>query len=231
MKKPDLETTTLWDYPCQNYGDVPHGDNNYRGVTPAFIIWNLIQRYTKRGNLVIDPMCGSGTTIDVCREEGREVLGYDLVPYRPDIIPADARRLPIQNNIADFVFIDSPYSDNIHYNDHPDNIGHISCENEEFFAELRKVAHEIHRILKPGKYMAWLIGDQNKKRKLTAVGFKLYSILDDYFKPVEIVCVARRNQTSNTPVWHERAVRYNFYLRGFKYLLIMRKTLISHESE
>ena len=23
-----LESTTLWDYPTQNYGDKPHGDNN-----------------------------------------------------------------------------------------------------------------------------------------------------------------------------------------------------------
>jgi len=37
-KKPKLETTTLWDFPTQNYRDKPHGDNKYPGVTPAFII-------------------------------------------------------------------------------------------------------------------------------------------------------------------------------------------------
>ena len=221
--RPKFETTTLWDFPTQNYGNIPHGDNKYSGVTPAFIIWNLLQRYTKEGDLVVDPMCGSGTTIDVCNEETRKVLGFDIVPYRDDIKQADARRLPINDRIVDFVFVDSPYSDNIKYNEHPDNIGHISCESPIFFEELEKVAKEAHRILKTGKYIAWIIADQAKKKKFIPVGFKMYSILEKYFSPVDIICVTRHNQTSNTSIWHERAKRYNFYLRGFKYLIIMQK--------
>lgn len=218
-----LESTTLWDFPTQNYGNKPHGDNKYSGVTPAFIIWNLLQRYTKENDLVVDPMCGSGTTIDVCKEENRKVLGFDIVPYRNDIKQADARKLPLNNEVADFVFIDSPYSDNIKYNEHPDNIGNISCESEKFFDELEKVAKEINRILKPQKHFAWLIGDQAKNKKFTPVGFKLYFLLEKYFKPVDIICVTRHNQTSNTKLWHYRATKYNFFLRGFKYLLIMQK--------
>jgi DNA modification methylase len=168
-------------------------------------------------------MCGSGTTIDVCREEGRKVLGFDIVPHKDDIKQADARNLPLSDESVDFVFIDSPYSDNIKYNDHPDNIGNISCEDSRFFEELEKIAKEIYRILKPWKYMAWLIGDQAKKRRFTPVGFRLYSLLENYFKPVDVVCVTRHNQTSNTAIWHQRARKYNFYLRGFKYLIIMQK--------
>jgi len=223
---PKFETTTLWDFPTQNYGNILHGDNKYPGVTPAFVIWNWIQRYTKEGELVIDPMCGSGITIDVCKEEKRRVLGFDIVPYKSDIEQADARKLPLKNEVADFVFIDSPYSDNIKYNNHPDNIGNISCENSLFFKRLDEVAKEMCRILKPWKYIAWLIGDQAKKKKFVPVGFKLYSILERYFKPVDIICVTRHNQTSNTPLWHERARKYNFYLRGFKYLIIMQKQRI-----
>ncbi|PIP04618.1 DNA methylase, partial [candidate division WWE3 bacterium CG23_combo_of_CG06-09_8_20_14_all_40_14] len=47
--------------------------------------------------------------------------------------------------------------------------------------------------------------------------------LEKYFEPIDIVCLTRHNQTSNTGVWHNRARQYNFYLRGFKYLFIMRK--------
>ena len=223
--RPKFETTTLWDFPTQNYGDRPHGDNKYRGVTPAFIILNLIQRYTKEGDLVVDPMCGSGTTIDVCKEENRKVLGFDIVPYRKDVKQSDARSLPLDNETVDFVFIDSPYSDNIKYNDHPDNIGNISCEKKKFFEELEKVAKELCRILRTGKYIAWLIGDQAKKKTFVPVGFKLYYILEKYFKPVDMISVARHNQTSNTGIWHQRARQYNFYLRGFKYLIIMRKVV------
>jgi len=113
--------------------------------------------------------------------------------------------------------------DNIKYNDHPDNIVNISCENPLFFEKLEGVVNESYRILKPEKYISWLIGDQAKKKKFVPVGFKMYSILEKYFKPVDIICVTRHNQTSNTSIWHKRARRYNFYLRGFKYLIIMQK--------
>ncbi len=221
--KPILEATTLWDYPRQSYGKTPKGNNKYPGVTPAFIIWNLVQRYTKPGDLVVDPMAGSGTTIDVCKEEGRRVIGYDIVPAHPEVIQNDARNIPLPDNSVDMVFIDSPYSNNVKYNDHPDCIGKISCEDERFYDELEKVAKEIHRILKPGKVVGWLIGDQWVKKKFTPVGFKLYQRLCKYFDTVDIICVVRRGQTSNTALWYNRARRFNFYLRGFKYLFIMRK--------
>ena len=230
-EKPLLEAITLWDYPTQSYGKTPKGNNKFPGVTPAFIIYNLAQRYTKPGDLVVDPMCGSGTTIDVCKEEGRQVIGYDLVSFRPDIIQNDARNIPLEDNSVDLVFIDSPYSDNVKYSDHPDCIGKISCEDERFFDELEKVIKEAHRILKPGKVLGWLIGDQWVKKRFTPVGFKLYERLCKYFETVDTICVVRRSQTSNTGVWYSRARRFNFYLRGFKYLFIMRKPDLLEERE
>lgn len=226
-----LEATTLWDYPKQSYGKKPKGNNKYAGVTPAFIIWNLVQRYTKPGDLVVDPMAGSGTTIEVCKEEGRPVIGYDLAPAHPEVIQNDARSIPLPDDSVDMVFIDSPYSDNINYSDHSDCIGKISCEDERFFDELDKVAREIHRILKPGKVTAWLIGDQWVKKRFTPVGFKLYERLCKYFETVDTICVVRRGQSSNTGLWHNRARRFNFYLRGFKYLLIMRKPPLESDKE
>jgi len=218
-----IESTTLWDFPTQNYGNQPHGNNKFNGVTPALVIWNLLQRYTKEGDLVIDPMSGSGTTIDVANELKRKVIGYDINPTRPDIIKNDARKIPLQDNTVDFVFIDSPYSDNIKYSSELACIGKISCEKKEFYDELEKVAKEIYRILKPGKVMSWVIADQWIKKKFTATGFLLWERLIKYFEPIDLVCLTRKNQTSNTPIWHERARQYNFYLRGFKYLFIMRK--------
>ena len=223
MDKLQIESTTLWDFPRQNYGDKPHGNNKYNGVTPAFVIWNLLQRYTKEGDLVVDPMCGSGTTIDVANELNRKVIGYDLNIVRPDVIKNDSRKIPLKNNSVDFVFIDSPYSDNIKYSDDEKCIGKISCEKTEFYDELEKTASEIARILKPGKVMGWVIADQWIKKKFTAVGFLMWQRLEKYFEPMDIICLTRHNQTSNTGVWHNRARQFNFYLRGFKYLFIMKK--------
>jgi len=220
---PLIEATTLWDFPRQSYGLTPKGDNKYPGVTPALIIYNLIWRYTDPGDLVVDPMAGSGTTLDVCREEKRRCICYDIAPPRPDIIQNDSRKIPLEDNTVDMVFVDSPYGDNIKYNDNPNCIGKISSETEEFYDELEKVIKECHRILKPGKIIGWLIGDQWVKGKFTPVGFKVFQRLCKYFEPVDIICVTRRGQISHRGPWYSRARRYNFYLRGFKYLFIMRK--------
>ena len=225
-EKPTLESTTLWDFPTQSYGETKKGDSKFQGVTPAFIIYNMVQRYTELGDIVLDPMCGSGTTIDVCREEGRVVYGFDVNPVRPDVRKHDARHpFPcIGEESVDMVFIDSPYGDNVKYNDEPANIGNISAEDDEFYDALGQVASELYKVLKPGKVLGWLIGDQWVKRKFTPVGFNVYRMLEETgFIPVDLICIARRNQSSNTGIWHYRAVKHNFYLRGFKHLIIMRK--------
>lgn len=222
-EKPRLESTTLWDYPRQSYGKTPKGDNKYAGVTPAFAIYNMVKRYTEPGDLVLDPMAGSGTTLDVCNEEGRKCRAFDVNPVRPEIVQNDARKIPLPDSSVDMVFIDSPYGDNIDYNDQPANIGRISAETDEFYDELEKVMAECNRVMKPGKVIGWVIGDQWVKKKFTPVGFRVYERLARHFEPVDVICLARRGQSSNTQLWHGRALRFNFYLRGFKYLFIMRK--------
>ena len=223
--KPIVEATSLWDFPTQSYGSLKKGDSKYQGVTPAFIIYNMLQRYTDAGDLVLDPMCGSGTTIDVCTEEGREVIGYDINPVREDIVQNDARRIPLEANSVDMVFIDSPYGDNVDYNDQPGNIGQYSAELDEFYDALTEVASELFRVLKAGKTLGWLIGDQWVRRRYTPVGMYIYQMLVDHvgFIPIDWIVVARRNQSSNTGLWAYRARQHNFYLRGHKHLLLMRK--------
>lgn len=228
---PKLQATTLWDFPRQSYGQKPKGDNKYAGVTPAELIWNLVWRYTEPGDLVLDPMCGSGTTIDVCVEEGRKAIGFDIQPpiKRNDIQQNDARHIPLKDESVDMIFVDSPYGDNIRYNDHPNCIGNLSGETEEFYNALEEVIVECHRVLKDEKVIGWLIGDQWVKGKFTPVGFMLYDRLCKYFDTIDIICVPRRGQTSHTDLWTNRARRFNFYLRGFRYLFIMRKTKVSKE--
>lgn len=74
FKRPPLRlmATTLWEYPSQHYNDsigrAMQGDKEYIGATPSWVIWQVLQRYTREGDVVVDPMCGSGTTIDVCAD-------------------------------------------------------------------------------------------------------------------------------------------------------------------
>jgi DNA modification methylase len=228
---PFIEATTLWNFSKQSYGLTPKGDSTYSGVTPALVLYNLIWRYTEPGDLVVDPMCGSGTTIDVCREESRKVRGFDISPIRRDIKKADARSLPIKSGTVDMVFIDSPYGDNIDYNEDPNNLGKISSQDEQFYCELEKVMIESKRILRPGKILAWLISDYWENGKFIPVGFRVYERLCNHFEPIDIVCLVRRGQTSHTEEWFNRARRLNFYLRGFKYLIIVKKPYIEIQAQ
>jgi DNA modification methylase len=225
-KKPKLElqTTTLWDYPSQHYGAAMQGDQSYQGATPSYVIWNLLQRYTRPNDLVVDPMCGSGTTIDVAKDLGRRVQGFDLAPYRADIQQADARHIPLENESVDFVFIDPPYSTHLEYSDDPRCIGKLDANEAGYYDSMDEVIREICRIMKPRRYMALYVSDSfQKKKPFAPIGFRLFSIMEQYFQAADIVAVTRHNRTLKRGNYHAAAIEGNFFLRGFNYLFIMKK--------
>jgi DNA modification methylase len=228
FKRPPLrvQPTTLWDYPSQDYGDSQQGIPGYKGATPSYIIWNLLQRYTKPKDLVIDPCAGSGTTLDVARDLNRRALGYDLVPTRKDIFRVDARKLPLENAKADFVFIDPPYSTNIEYSKDPRCIGKLDAAGDEYYKAMDQVFSEIHRILRPGKHMGLYVSDSYVKGQgFYPIGFELFSLLRKRFEAVDIIAVTRHNKTLEMGNYRAAAEEGNFFLRGFNYLFIMKKRL------
>jgi len=223
-----LLTTTLWDFPSQNYSDSggkSQGDTQYVGATPSYVIWNLLQRYTQPKWLVVDPMAGSGTTLDVARDLDRRALGYDVQPTRDDIFRVDARKLPLEDAKADFVFVDPPYSNHIQYSGLPECIGTLDArEGLQYYQAMEEVIGEMHRVLKPGRHMALYVCDSARKgRPLEPLGFEIFLRLRRYFVPVDIVAVARHNRTLKRDRWHDAAAEGNFFLRGFNYLFIMYK--------
>lgn len=222
--KPLIQTTTLWDFPSQHYGDNEQGDGEYAGVTPSYVIWNLLQRYTKPGSTVLDPMCGSGTTLDVCRDLDRIGLGFDLAPTRNDIARADARKLPVKDSSVDFVFVDPPYSNHIKYSGEPSCIGELDARGTEYYSAMERVIAEIHRVAKDGSYIGLYIQDSFTKGKPFApLGFELFLRMSRILDPVDIVCVTRHNKKLKRNHWHTSAIEGNFFLRGFNYLFIFRK--------
>jgi adenine-specific DNA-methyltransferase len=224
--KPPLrvQTTTLWEYPSQHYGDAIQGDQRYPGATPSWVIWNVIQRYTRPGDLVVDPFCGSGTTLDVAVDTGRRALGFDLVPCRPDIERADARRLPLESGSADLVFLDPPYGDHVRYSDDLACIGKLSAYDPRYFREMGRALRECARVLKPGGHLGLYICDYfEKKRGFAPVGFGLFMGLAQYLEVIDVVSVVRHNKSLAMGNFHKAAAEGNFFLRGFNYLFLARK--------
>jgi DNA modification methylase len=242
--KPHIEllTTTLWDYPSQHYKAINshmQGDSRYAGASPSWVIWQLLMRYTRPGDIVLDPMCGSGTTLDVCADTGRTGLGFDLAPARADIKHADARKLPVSPASVDFAFIDPPYSTHIDYSDDTRCIGKLDSAGHDagqaYYRAMADVFAQLDRALRPGRFMALYVSDSWRKPTGTGtkgspraggfspIGFELFALLRQRFEPVDIITVVRHNAKLQRGNWHKAAAEGNFFLRGFNYLFVMRK--------
>ena len=219
-----LSTTTLWHYPSQQYSAEPMGTPGYLGATPAYVIWNLLQRYTRENDLVVDPFCGGGTTIDVARSLERRALGYDLQPQRPDIFRADARKLPLEDQKVDFVFMDPPYSTHLEYSKEEECIGGLDAFEAGYFEAMDQVFAECDRVLRDRRYLAVYCSDTYKhKRGFVGIGARLAALLEKRFKAIDHVAVVRGNRNLEKPAFHKAAAEGNFFLRGFNHLLIFKK--------
>lgn len=70
------ESTTVWSFP--NRGDWATHRGDYRGNWSPFIPRNIILRYSKEGEWILDQMCGSGTTLVEAKLLGRNAIGVDI---------------------------------------------------------------------------------------------------------------------------------------------------------
>ena len=71
-----LETTTIWSFLNRGNWAVHVGD--YRGNWPPQLVRNLIERYSREGDLIIDPFMGGGTTLLEAWLLGRRSVGLDI---------------------------------------------------------------------------------------------------------------------------------------------------------
>ncbi len=151
---------TMWDF---QYRDDYAGDKDFHGNCSPQIVEQCIWRLTEEDDLVVDPMAGSGTALDVCRRFNRRCIGYDIKPPldRNDIIQNDSRNIPLQDNSVDMIFIHPPYWNLTYFTKAEEKLPDLSRAStpEEFLKMLKEVFRECYRVLKLGKYMCVLLGD------------------------------------------------------------------------
>jgi SAM-dependent methyltransferase len=230
--KPPLaaQATTLWDYPSRTYTGGRQGDDRFRGATPAWLVWNVVSRFAPEAGIVVDPFCGSGTTLDVCRDLGRRALGFDVHPVREDIANADARSLPVKSGTADLVFMDPPYGDNLAYSEDPRCLGRLSARDQRFDRALGLCFAEAHRVLRDGGVIAVYICDvYHHPKGFFPIGFRAFEQLRKHFVPLDIVAVPRRSATLEAGNYQRAAREQGFLLRGFNYLFLMEKRGVRDE--
>ncbi|HWQ17823.1 MAG TPA: DNA methyltransferase [Sulfolobales archaeon] len=192
-----LERTSVWSFPDR--GDWATHKGDYRGNWAPQIPRNLILRYSRPGELVLDPMCGGGTTLVEAKLLGRNAIGVDInyeaviltldrlnftyKPLDPDyrepdikVYHGDARNLDlIEDESVDLVATHPPYANIIRYSKGEKIEGDLSRVSslEEYLEGMLEIASEIYRVLKPGRYAAILIGDTRKNRHYIPIAFRV----------------------------------------------------------
>lgn len=127
----------------------------YEGHLFGQEVMNIIYRYSKQGDLVVDPMAGGGVTIDTCLAMGRKCRAYDINPEisgRRDIEQHDAReKLPQRAQNCDLIILDPPY-----YKKKEEEYGceEFTEDRDKFIENMRSVASSCFAALKKGGYLA-----------------------------------------------------------------------------
>ncbi|NSW91086.1 MAG: site-specific DNA-methyltransferase [Firmicutes bacterium] len=68
-------TKSVWTFPAVSAKSIGHP-----APFPEELPYRLIQLYTFKGEVVLDPFCGSGTTCLAAKKSGRNYIGYDINP-------------------------------------------------------------------------------------------------------------------------------------------------------
>jgi len=243
------EASSVWSF--KQRGNWATHSGEYRGNWSPYIPRNVILKYSKPGELVLDYFCGAGTTAVECKLLNRKCIAFDINDkaielakkninfnidssylffntdhsqiYEPILLVGDARDLSsLKNNSIDLICAHPPYANIIHYTDSKEeDLSFLDID--KFLEEMAKVAQESFRVLKPERQCAILIGDTRRKKYIVPLGFKLINVyLKAGFKLRELI-IKRQHNCKTTGFWYNHSIKYNFLLLAHEYLPIFEK--------
>ncbi len=246
-----FETETVWSF--LDRGNWATHVGNYRGNWSPYIPRNLVQRFTDTRDIVLDQMCGSGTTLVECKLLGRNAIGIDINhdaimvtldrlnfhfksvdPNFPDNLSiqtylGDARRLNgVRDESIDLIATHPPYAYIIPYAKRLE--GDISGLRKlgDFLQAIQKIADECYRVLKSGKHCAILIGDTRKHKHYVPISYRvLQKFLDSGFVLREDIIKRQWKTKTTRERW--RSSKLDFYKIAHEHLYIFRKPVSDEE--
>lgn len=235
-KEFNMEKTSIWSFKERGVWATHKGD--YRGNCPPQVIRNLLLKYTSEDDIVLDPFCGSGTTLIECKLLKRKSIGVDVNiealkltksrlnfnyndEYIPKLIKGNATKLKfIPNNKIDFIFAHPPYADIIKYsNDIKEDISRL--ELDEFLNQIKLFSLECFRILKRDKFCCILIGDIRKKGNVIPLGFYIMNIFIKAGFSLKEIIIKEQHNCKMTDYWKDKKV--DFYLLAHEYIFVFIK--------
>ncbi len=243
----EQEVTTVWSFPKRGNWATHALNSKYRGNWAPQVARNIILRYSKEGEKVLDPFVGSGTTLVECKLMQRKGIGVDINEEaimltrdrlnfhtlnndftEQETYLGDARNLDrIESETVDLVATHPPYASIIPYtkNSNHKGSGDLSKAHSinEFCNEMTIVAKEIYRVLKPNKYCAILMGDTRRHKHQVPISFRvMQTFLEQGFILKENIIKVQHN-TKTAPLWEKKSIESNFLLLMHEHLFVFRK--------
>lgn len=211
----------------------------------------LLLRYTSRGDWVLDPFLGSGTTLIECRRLGRHGIGVELNPetaaragelvHREDNPHGVTTRVFTGDSAAlDFVsLVDSlgagqvqlallhpPYHNIIQFDDHPRNLCNAP-DVEQFLDLFGRVVDNTDQVLERGRFLAVVIGDRYTRGEWIPLGFYCMEQVRRRGYLLKSIIVKNFDQTRGKrhqkELWRYRALAGGFYVFKHEYILLFQK--------
>jgi 16S rRNA G966 N2-methylase RsmD len=176
----------------------PHVGDYWGNFIPQ-IPHQVLTRFTKRGEVVVDFFSGMGTTLIECKRLGRAGLGVEIDPIVAErslerinsaknplnvptaVLVGDSTKAITAKRVratlkgwgadaADCIMLHPPYHDIIRFSDAEGDLSHAPTE-AAFLEQFGLVAHHAYDVLKPSGFMALVIGDKYVDSRLSPLGF------------------------------------------------------------
>lgn len=240
IKNYKKEKTTVWSFPER--GNWATHNAKFRGNFAPQVARNLIEKYTKEKDKILDPSIGSGTTLIEAKLLNRNALGIDINPNAVKLsnealrfdsknttiqkaLTGDARNLSsLKDCSVDLIVFHPPYLNIIQYSkgEIPGDLSNIS-NVEKFCDEIEIISQELFRVLKDNKYCAVLIGDTRKSQHYIPLSYYvLQRFINTGFILKEDIIKAQHNCVYSKR-WEKSAENYGFYLIMHEHLYVFRK--------
>lgn len=212
----------------------------------------LMLRYTRRQDWVVDAFAGSGTTLIECRRLGRNGIGLELnreiASEAEKLVEATANEEDVTTGIevgdsrgmdidvvlkkhrvekVQLLIMHPPYHDIIRFSDSGADLSNAGS-TEAFLRMFGQTVDNLTPCLETGRYLALVVGDKYSKGEWIPLGFHcMNEVLSRPFALKSIVVKnfeETRSKRNQAELWRYRALAGGFYVFKHEYIFLFRKT-------